>query len=263
MALKQKINMKTFYISLIIFFFSGNLCAQFARFPANGVIEFEKKINMHALIKKNITKDNESFMTQAFEAYKKSQPQFKTVKSTLLFSKDKSLFTPDNTSSGPSTFFDSYPGVTQINTVYNDLSANTSVIQKKVFEETFLVKDTTRHINWKITDEVRDIAGYSCRRANAIVMDSIYVVAFYTDVIPVSSGPENFSGLPGMILGVALPHENMTWFATSVTDKPLEKPLTPPAKGKATDNKGLRKTLESSLKQYGEYLQMALKIYML
>lgn len=256
--------MKHFHISLLILIlFSTNVWAQFARFPVNGVIEYEKKVNMYALIKKMINEDNESYMNMALESYKKTQPQFKTVKSSLSFTKDKSFFSPEKPSSASSSNFDSYPGVSQINTVYNDFTSNTSIIQKTVFEETFLVKDTTREINWKITDEVRDIAGYSCRRANAIIMDSIYVVAFYTDAIPVSSGPESFSGLPGMILGVALPHENITWFATSVIDKPLEKPLVPPIKGKATDNKGLRKTLESSLKQYGDYLQMALKIYML
>lgn len=132
-----------------------------------------------------------------------------------------------------------------------------------MFEETFLVKDTTRNIKWKITGETRVIAGYTCRRANAIVMDSIYVVAFYTDAIPVSSGPETFSGLPGMILGVALPHDHVTWFATSVSDKPLDKPIVPPAKGKVVDTMGLRKTLESALKQYGDYLKKALKIYLL
>jgi GLPGLI family protein len=48
------------------------------------------------------------------------------------------------------------------------------------------------------------IAGFNCRRANAMIMDSIYVVAFYTDEILTTGGPESFSGLPGMILGVAL-----------------------------------------------------------
>jgi GLPGLI family protein len=61
-------------------------------------------------------------------------------------------------------------------------------------------------------------------------MDSIYVVAFYTDQIPVSGGPESFTGLPGMILGVALPYEHITWFATKVSEIPVDpKSLTLPA----------------------------------
>ena len=113
--------------------------------------------------------------------------------------------------------------VSQNNTIFTDLQTKTSIDQKMVFEDFFLVKDSTRKIKWKITDETREIAGFTCRRANAIVMDSIYVVAFYTEKIPISGGPESFSGLPGMILGLALPHENITWFATKVTEGALSR----------------------------------------
>ncbi|MBC7913616.1 MAG: GLPGLI family protein, partial [Pyrinomonadaceae bacterium] len=180
----------------------------------------------------------------------------------LTFSKDKSLFSPIEDADAAAHLFSNHPAAMQINTVFNDYTVKSSIIQKKVFEQTFLVKDTTRNIAWKITDETREIAGYTCRRANAIVMDSVYVVAFYSDEIPVSGGPEIFSGLPGMILGVALPHENITWFATSVKDNSVGE-LKPPAKGKATDNNGLRKTLAAATKQWGEYAQKYLKIFLL
>jgi GLPGLI family protein len=154
--------------------------------------------------------------------------------------------------------------VTQNNTIYTDLQTETSIEQKKVFEETFLVKDSTRKIRWKITDETREIAGFTCRRANAIIMDSIYVVAFYTDKIPVSGGPESFTGLPGMILGVALPHENITWFATSVTDMTLEqKALLPPKKGKPVNNQGLKQTLQAATKDWGTWKDGYLKAFSL
>jgi GLPGLI family protein len=131
------------------------------------------------------------------------------------------------------------------------------VVQKSVFEETFLVKDSVRKIKWKITDETRDIAGYTCRRANGIMMDSIYVVAFYTTEIPLSGGPEQFSGLPGMILGAALPHENITWFATKVTDAGLPpNTVVPPKKGKVTDGKGLLKTMQTVMKDRGDAAQI-------
>src|SRR6185437_10397918 len=101
--------------------------------------------------------------------------------------------------------------------------------QKTIFDQPFLVKDSLRKIKWKITDENREIAGYNCRRANGLMMDSIYVVAFYTDKIPVSGGPESFSGLPGMILEVALPHENVIWRATKVTEAEIPQgAITPP-----------------------------------
>lgn len=250
---------------IVLFLLSYQLIqAQNTHFSTNGVIEYQKSVNMFALMKKNINKDNESYMRPAYENYIKNQPQFKLLNSTLSFQGDKTLFTPIEPET-PMNGFGMSVMAEQNNTIYTDLSNNTVVAQKKVYEETFLLKDSTRHINWKITGEMRDIAGYHCRRANALIMDSIYVVAFYTDEIPVSGGPESFTGLPGMILGVALPHENITWFATKVSDMlaSTQKPLAAPSKGKPIDRKGLAKILQSALKDWGDYAQSALKAFSL
>jgi GLPGLI family protein len=255
---------KTFIIiNLLLTFISIGLSAQNVRFTADGVIEFEKSTNMYAILQRRLGKNPEGYMTQIFDQYKKTQPQFRLSKSLLYFSKTKTLFKPDGTET-PVPFFGESASVSQINIIYKDLAANQQITQKKVFEQTFLLKDSIRAINWKITSETREIAGYTCRRANALVMDSIYVVAFYTDQIPVSSGPESFNGLPGMILGVAIPHENLSWFAKKVTDKPIEtNVVVPPVKGKTTDNKGLLSTLQDALKNWGDYAKAEIKAYLL
>jgi GLPGLI family protein len=243
---------------------SSGLYAQNARFTSDGVIEFEKSINMYAIMKRQLDKSTSTFMQQAYDSYVKNQPQFKLLKSNLVFSKDKTLFTPIAEEGNSRNFFFGDPSIEQNNVIYSDLSTGLFTTQKKVYEQTFLVKDSVRKINWKLTSEIRTIAGYECRRANAIILDSIYVVAFYTDKIPVSGGPESFSGLPGMILGVALPHENITWFAKTVTDRSvLANEMKVPAKGKPVDNKTLRETINSALKDWGEYAQSALKAFLL
>ncbi|PYF68874.1 GLPGLI family protein [Pedobacter nutrimenti] len=252
------------YILLLLLLLCTDLLhAQNAHFTTEGEIEFEKTINMYAMIKKNM--GTSSFYEQAYDAFKKSQPQFKVLKSKLTFGDQKSLFAPveskEITGGG---FFGNEPTASQNNIIFNDLKTGMSTSQKNVYEEIFLVRDTTRKIKWKITDEKREIAGYNCRRANGLMMDSVYVVAFYTDKIPVSSGPESFSGLPGMILGVALPHENITWFAKKVTDRPVvPKEIAPPTKGKAMDLAGFKKYLNSALKEWGEYAKPALKAFQL
>ena len=237
---------------------------QNVHFITSGIIEYEKTINMYALFRKDIYNDNESFLKPAYEQYVKNQPQFKKLKSTLNFADNKTLFSPieDETSNGG--FWGNDAMVKQNNIIFTDLLSQSFISQKKVFEETFLVKDSTRNIRWKITDETRDIAGYTCRRANALILDSVYVVAFYTEQIPVPGGPESFTGLPGMILGLALPHENITWFATKVTEMTVEpKALTPPKKGKSLNNKELRKTLDAAMKDWGNYAQASLKAFSL
>lgn len=256
------INFFSFVLLLILS--NKHSFAQHTRFATEGIIEFEKSVNMLAQIKKYINKDNEAFYIPAFDQYKKTKPQFRILKSTLQFSKDKTLYTPFPADESDRSWFSDIPATSQNNIIYTDLSTNTSIVQKTVFEETFLVRDSTRKINWKITSETREIAGYSCRRANAIIMDSIYVVAFYTDEIPVSGGPESFTGLPGMILGVALPYENMSWFAKLIIDKALPPgAIIIPKKGKATDNKGLLETLMKAMKNWGTYAQHSLKSFLL
>ncbi|WDF54600.1 GLPGLI family protein [Mucilaginibacter sp. KACC 22063] len=253
------------YLSITIAFiiaFTQGIFAQGKRFTPSGTIEFEKTVNMYALIQKMIDKDNESFYAPLFDQYKKQKPQFKKLKSTLTFGKGQTLFTPTEDEDNDNTF--GSPMVSQNNTTYTDLTTGMSVTQKKVYENLFLVKDTVRRIKWKITDERRDIAGYPCRRANALVMDSIYVVAFYTDEIPTSGGPESFTGLPGMILGLAMPHENITWFATKVTDQPIPaNNIKPPVKGKPMDNKKLKETILGAMADWGNYGKSALKALML
>jgi GLPGLI family protein len=92
-------------------------------------------------------------------------------------------------------------------------------------------------------------------------MDSIYVVAFYTDQIPVSGGPESFTGLPGMILGIALPYEHITWFATKISEMPIDpKDLTLPAtKKQAITLNALKEKISSS----SDWLKESLKTLML
>lgn len=256
--------MKQLSIFLICFFILSNkLFAQHAHFTTSGTIDFERKTNMYAIIPKMFNKDNESWFTPLFEAYKKAQPQFKVAKSVLSFSNNKTLFTPaeEELVSGAG-YFANAPFATQNNTIYSDLDTKTGIFQKKVFDEFFLVKDSTRKINWKITDETREIAGYNCRRANAIMMDSIYVVAFYTTDIPVSGGPESFNGLPGMILGVALPHENIAWFATKVTDTTLPaNAVAPPKKGKLMEAKAFQDKMKSTFKDWGSEAPFYAKVF--
>jgi len=257
--------MKHTLILLMALLFCGNpLLAQHAHFTTSGKIEFDRNMNMYAIMKKMITPENEAFMQQFYDAYVKANPQFKVLKSTMSFSDDKTLFVPIEPETTTNNFFGDDPLTTQNNTIYTDFAADVQVAQKRVFEETFLVKDSTRKIRWKITDETRVICGYTCRRANAIILDSIYVVAFYTTEIPVSGGPENFSGLPGMILGVALPHENMTWFATKVTDTSLPpNTVVPPKKGKPSTNASYHDTLHKDTKDWGQWGQTYIRGFLL
>ncbi|MES2456735.1 MAG: GLPGLI family protein [Bacteroidota bacterium] len=250
---------------ILLFLMCFSLCSagfvqgQHKHFITSGVIEFERTMNMFALVKKKVTKhsmENKPF----YESYLRTEPQFLTLKSTLTFGANNiTLFNPVPPAKNVHWWYDS-PMANQLNIVYSDLKSGQSVVQKEFYERTFLIKDSIRNIKWKITDETRMIAGYTCRRANAIVLDSIYVVAFYTDEIHISGGPESFNGLPGMILGVAVPHENVTWFATKVTESAVDpKKLVPPKKGRELTNKQAYEEMKKAMSNAGDLAIFLLK----
>ncbi len=228
--------------------FHGNfLFAQQIALIESGSIEFEKTINMYAICKR-------SDMTEkSIEDYMKLHPQFLSLKSTLLFNNNKTLFVP-GAMENPVAMLNSiipFPYAIQRNSIYSDFLTGNLVNQKNMFEETVLIKDTIRKIRWKLTDEFREVAGYTCRRANGALFDSIYVVAFYTNEIHIPGGPESFAGLPGMILELALPHENVIWRAMKITKGGvLENTIYPPKKGTIINTNQLREKIKSSMNNF-------------
>jgi len=249
--------MKIAHISLLLILAATILQgrAQNTIFLSQGKIEFERRVNQWSQIEGDGDWD---------ELRKKTLSQFKTTYFDMLFTRNKTLYKPGSREGTGNSmgWFSEQPG--QENIVYTDLENDKSTSQKKVFEETFLITDSLRKIRWKLTDETRVIAGFNCRRANAIIMDSLYVVAFYTDEILTTGGPESFTGLPGMILGVAMPHQHVTWFATKVEAVSVaDTQLMLPQKGKKTDNAKLKETLTAAFKDWGKYAQRFLQATLL
>jgi GLPGLI family protein len=137
------------------------------------------------------------------------------------------------------------------NIVYTDYQKNTSISQKPVYEETFLVQDSLLNIKWKITPDTRNIAGFECRKAVGILFDTVAVFAFYTDELMIAGGPEGIHGLPGMILGMGIPRLHTTWFATKVqvVNVPTAQ-IHPETKGRKVNRKDMLQTLYNAMKDW-------------
>lgn len=229
------------------------LKAQNAVYLSEGNIEYEKKVHTHAYLKGD----------DWAEEIKKTVPKFKTTYHNLFFRGQTTLYKPGRTveSQGPPSWGGT---LADDNIVHSLLDKHLYIGQKEIYDQTYLVSDSTRKIRWKITDETRTIAGFECRRANALLMDSIYIVAFYTDAILTRGGPESFNGLPGMIMGLAIPDQHITWFATSVrTETVSDALLAPPVKGKKVTYTQLMYDLSAQLKRWGEWGKRAILAAML
>lgn len=227
--------MKHLGLTMTLFFAVTIIKAQTV-FIKSAKITFEKKINQKQQLASNtwISDDARDKMSK----YRISNWDYNFNDSTSVYKiKPKETLNDNN-------FF--FIAGENTNELYTDFSKKTRILRKPISGEDFIFKDTIPHLNWKIMNDVRQIAGYECRKAIAIINDTVSVVAFYTDEILLKGGPEGFTGLPGMILGLAIPRYNTTWFATKVEAKNVPiLTIAPPAKGKRTDTeKDFKKMLD-------------------
>lgn len=196
------------------------LGVQAQQFIKSGKIEFERRTNQHSMLEEDNLWN---------EMMKEQLPQFAITYYDLFFDEGKSLFKegrePENKRIHWSINY-------LTNIVYRDLNGGTRLTQRNLFGSSYLVADSTMKIDWKITNEPRTIAGFECRKAVARIFDSVVVIAFYTDEIMPSSGPESFGGLPGMILGLAIPRLHTTWYATKLELIDVSGQIIAPKEGK-------------------------------
>lgn len=110
-------------------------------------------------------------------------------------------------------------------TKYSNTADNLFLEETSLMGKAFLVKDELKSYAWELTDETKKIGEYTAQKAvytkvttrkmmafgngvaegdgePKVMTDSVKVEAWYTPEIPVSHGPDNFWGLPGLILEV-------------------------------------------------------------
>lgn len=101
--------------------------------------------------------------------------------------------------------------------LYKDIQEGRLERTADMMGKQFLIKDELPQYNWQLTDESKQIGQYTCHKAiySRVVdarkfsagmkemeatKDTLRVEAWFTPAIPVSHGPENYWGLPGLIL---------------------------------------------------------------
>lgn len=145
----------------------------------------------------------------------------------LLFTQQHSLyqFLPNAVDEGGGTF--SGGGVTiQVrgganDITYTDFEKGTRVDQREIMEKSFVVADTLTKLQWKLSDETKNILNFTARKATAttvnprsrmtmengemkreMISDTVNVVAWYAPDVPVPAGPNYAGQLPGLILEI-------------------------------------------------------------
>ena len=233
------------YIHVIaLIFFANVLQAQI--FIEKGMIEYQVVVNNHKAMGDG---------TWA-EMFKDKIPKLSTSYYQLTFDGNKSIYLfnrKDEKTKSPWS-----NGNDEDNIWYNDYSSEKFIQQKNIFGETYILADSLKRIDWKITNENRMIAGFNCRKAVGVLFDSVYVFAFYTDEITVSGGPMSLHGLPGMILGITIPRMFSSWVATKIEISGVNySKISAPAKGKKRKPGELESNIIEATKDWGKYGQQA------
>jgi GLPGLI family protein len=147
------------------------------------------------------------------------------------------------------------------------------VEQREFATKQYLITDTIRRENWKLTGETRNILGYTCQQAittkigkrsmvsmeNGVmsrkeIPDTSHVIAWFTAAIPVPAGPDYAGQLPGLILQIDI-NGNAIYKAIEVSQKVDVASIKEPKKGKkvtaAEFNKERDKVMEEMQRNGG------------
>ena len=232
-----------YIFAITLTMFANALQAQV--FIEKGLIEYQVVVNNHKAMGDG---------TWA-EMFKDKIPKLSTSYYQLTFDANKSVYLfnrKDEKTKSP------WGNDGEDNIWYNDYSSEKFIQQKIIFGETYILADSLKRIDWKITNESRIIAGFNCRKAVGVLFDSVYVFAFYTDEIIVSGGPMSLHGLPGMILGITIPRMFSSWVANKIEINGVNYgKISAPLKGKKRKPVELEANIIEATKDWGKYGQQA------
>lgn len=143
------------------------------------------------------------------------------------------------------------PPQTELKKVYYDFGINETVRQIEFMTRHFLITGSIEKQAWKLTNRKIKIQDYICLSAELKQGEDLITV-WFTSEIPVSAGPGEFSGLPGLILAVDINGET-AFMATSVElTPPQDGAMSKPDKGKKVIQEEFDKTVAEKEKEWKE-----------
>jgi len=127
--------------------------------------------------------------------------------------------------------------------LYFDIKNQKVVEQRDFMSRLFLIESPVDSVAWKLTGNRREILGYPCMEAYSM-KDTVKTIAWFTPAIPVSTGPGNYRGLPGLILEVNVNDGKRVITATSVTSGDVAALIVKPKKGKKVSREEFNSIVE-------------------
>lgn len=200
----------------------------------------------------------------------------------LTFNKEESVFKEDEKIDAVSGATDSWGKNFSPGEQYKNVKTKKLLQQQEFYGKQFLIKDDLLTIDWKIGKETKQIGKYMCFKATASIptddltwydfswnklrrieeqekdtitgeliepeVEMSEVVAWYSPQIPLSQGPLEYWGLPGLILEISV--GNTTMLCSKIIMNPEDKSkIEAPDKGKEVSKKEYQETVASKMQE--------------
>ncbi len=252
----------------------------------SGVITYQTKTTIDI---SRFNRGGEQMSEQRKKEIAERMKNFLEKEYTLTFTKNESFYKEEEALAAPTPGGGrgGFGGSFAQGGIYRNVAENAYARENNVFGKTFLVKDTLNNLEWELVKESKMIGDYPVFKAVATrpieanlwsrmgrrgrggerggdaAKDSTAtasveeaprtetIVAWYTPMIPASHGPDDFGGLPGLIL--QLNTNNTTMVCTKVVLNPQDEiVIEAPTKGKELTREEYAKTIEEKAKEMAE-----------
>ncbi len=256
---------RTFATLSLLLFLGIGLQAAFAQ-GFTGRAYYKSSSNF--TIKMDSTKMAPEQMAQIQASLKKQMEQnyilsFNQTEST--WKKEESLGGgPATASAGGAVFMVASSG--EGSTLYKNIADQSFLEEQDMMGKAYLVKDMLEPVEWVLSEETKKVGNYTVQKASYTrivdskrfstgmtemenVKDTLQVTVWFTPEIPVSHGPENFFGLPGLILEVQ--NQGRTLICEKIELNPSADPVVieRPSKGKQMTQSEFQVVQEEGMKQ--------------
>jgi len=192
----------------------------------------------------------------------------------LTFNKEEAIFKEDDKLDAISGATDTWGKNFTPGSQYKNIKTNSLVQQQEFYGKQFLVKDDLLKIDWKMGTETKQIGNYTCFKATASIpsadlswfnfswddlraeqntaeIQMTEIVAWYSPQIPVSQGPMEYTGLPGLILEVSV--GNTTMLCSEIIMNPKDKiKIEAPDKGKVVAKLEYKEIITGKMQEMGD-----------
>ncbi|WP_282071489.1 GLPGLI family protein [Polaribacter atrinae] len=200
-------------------------------------------------------------------------------KSSSLYKEDAKLEAPTTGGGGRGPRFGGFSGG---GTKYKNTKDKVALEATEFFGKKFLVSDNMEQLQWELGAETKQIGSYLCYKATLLKdanpldfsnfrrprggedtedkkdevkeVKQVLVTAWYTPQIPVSSGPGEYWGLPGLILEIN--EGTTTILCTEIVLNPSEKEaIEAPSKGKKITREKYSETVTKKMEELRQNFQ--------